>query len=643
MPQALAALRLDAMACLNSLFAGSPDCMKLLDLEAHLLSINQAGVELLGLDGDADLLGRSWIDYLPPGARQSAMDLFQSAKAGHAAKRALPLTTAKGVRHCEVSAFGLRDVDEAIVAVLIVTRDVTPLVDARDQAQSREHDLRRQTAGLRAAGHLAGLGGWELDLETGLTICSDEARTLLDAPAQIAFDALLNRVIHPRDVARLRRRAARCRRPGASFKDEVRLAGSGAEERWVCVFGEVDAQARFLRGAVQDVTARRRGAAELIAARDAAEQASRAKSVFLANMSHEIRTPLHGILGMTQVMERAALPQAQRKRLAIIRQSGDVLMAVLNDILDLSRIEAGQMPVNPRAFDLVQMLLSATSPFAALAQEKGLQLSSDVDKEARGSWRGDDIRLHQIVSNLVSNAVKFTPAGRITVTARATPDGLVVAVADDGPGLDEAQLGQLFQPFHQADNGVDRHHGGVGLGLSICRRLARLMDGDIAVDTAPGQGACFTVTLPFEKLATAQSPRPDQTDQVAPVAELRILAAEDNPTNRLILSSLLEPLQAALTLVEDGANAVEAFIAGDYDIVLMDIQMPVRNGLDATRDIRRFERERGKSPTPILALSANVMPHQIAEYRSAGIDEVLEKPVDVTALFRAMSALLAPA
>ena len=511
MSNPLAALRLDPAACLTSLFAGSPDCMKVLDLDARLLTINRAGLLLLGHRDAAELLGRSWIDYLPQEARRSAGALFSQAKAGRPAKRALPLATANGLRRCEVSAYGLRDVDDAVVAVLVVTRDVTPLIEARERAESRER---------------------------------------------------------------------------------------------------------------------------------AAEQASRAKSVFLANMSHEIRTPLHGILGMTQVMARDLLTDAQRERLAILRRSGDVLLAVLDDILDLSRIEAGRMPINPRDFDLEQTLASACAPFAALAADKGLELTATVTEGASGRWRGDDVRLHQILSNLVSNAVKFTDAGTVTVRADARPGELTVAVQDQGPGLDEAQLDQLFQPFHQADNGVDRRHGGVGLGLSICRRLAILMGGDVTVQTAPGHGARFVVALPLERPAALPEPAAPEARPAFGGRRLSILAAEDNLTNQLILTAMLEPLDAELVVVGDGAQAVAAYTARIPDIVLMDIQMPVRNGLDATRDIRRHEGEQGLAPTPILALSANVMPHQTAEYEAAGIDAVLPKPLDATALFHAIAELL---
>lgn len=248
---------------------------------------------------------------------------------------------------------------------------------------------------------------------------------------------------------------------------------------------------------------------------------------------------------------------------------------------------------------------------------------------------------HQIISNLLSNAIKFTAAGAVTIAADAGPQGVVIAVEDQGPGLDSGQLEQLFQPFHQADNGIDRHHGGVGLGLSICRRLADLMGGHITVHTSPGAGARFVVSLPLER-AIVQPQAPGVEPSVAALSgRLRILAAEDNPTNQLILRAMLGPLEAEVTLVEDGAQAVATFVAGSHDIVLMDIQMPVRNGLDATRDIRRFERESGLAPTPILALSANVMPEQTAEYWAAGVDAVLGKPIDAAVLYRQIAQLLA--
>ncbi|MDP1988918.1 ATP-binding protein, partial [Phenylobacterium sp.] len=344
----------------------------------------------------------------------------------------------------------------------------------------------------------------------------------------------------------------------------------------------------------------------------AAAAANLAKSTFLATMSHEIRTPLNGVLGMAQVMARDDLALAQRERLDVIRQSGEALTALLNNVLDLSKIEAGQMEVEAIAFDLAALVGSARSAFATLAADKGLELNLELAESACGIFEGDPTRLRQVIYNLVANAVKFTDQGGVTLGAEAGPAGVKIWVADTGPGLDGAQQARLFARFAQLDASTTRRHGGTGLGLAISHELCALMGGTLGVASTPGSGSVFTLTLPLPRLGDAEppqalgSPAPDSE-----LGRLRVLAAEDNSVNQVVLRALLAPLGIEPVMVADGAAALAAWEAGDWDLVLMDVRMPVMDGLTATREIRARELAQSRRRTPIIGLSADAMAHQV--------------------------------
>jgi signal transduction histidine kinase len=383
----------------------------------------------------------------------------------------------------------------------------------------------------------------------------------------------------------------------------------------------------------------RRLARSLAQARDRAEAGDRAKSEFIANMSHEIRTPLNGVLGMAQVMETHELSAAQRDRLRVMRESGAALLTLLNELLDFAKIEAGRLEIEAGAFDLEPLVRQVTATFEGMAGAKGLELTAAVSAEARGAWVGDALRIRQVLSNLVSNAVKFTDRGGVTLSATTDEQGLRFRVVDTGIGLTEAQIPGLFDKFIQADASTTRRYGGTGLGLSIVRALVELMGGAVSVDSRPGEGAAFTVRLPLARASEAPAAAPEPI-VAAPERRLRVLAAEDNPTNQLVLAALLEPIAAELTLVGNGRDAVEAFAAGGFDVILMDVQMPELNGVDATRAIRVLEAQGGAARTPVIALTANVMGHQLELYRAAGMDGHIAKPVQIAELYAALEMVL---
>ncbi|WP_174299827.1 ATP-binding protein [Caulobacter sp. S45] len=417
----------------------------------------------------------------------------------------------------------------------------------------------------------------------------------------------------------------------------------------------------------------RRTLAELVEARDAAEAANLAKSQFLANMSHEIRTPLNGVLAMAQILARSPLEPSQREQVDVIHASGETLLSLLNDILDVSKIEAGKLELEVADFDVCSLVQAAASGFAAVAGRKGLKLDVEVADDARDWRQGDAARLRQILNNFLSNALKFTEAGsvrlRVWGDGAGGAEGLRLTVSDTGMGIPAEKVPLLFQKFTQLDASTTRRFGGTGLGLAICRELSELMDGRVWVESEPGQGSTFAVLVPLPRVAAAaQAPIPrvqsetvarpplpplDPMDEAAPEARpgpevdergaLRVLAAEDNPTNQLVLTTIMQIFGVELTLASDGLEAVEAWRGGRFDVILMDIQMPRQDGVAATRSIRAEEAASGRARTPILALSANALTHQVEAYLAAGMDGHVAKPIELPKLQAALEQVLASA
>lgn len=363
-------------------------------------------------------------------------------------------------------------------------------------------------------------------------------------------------------------------------------------------------------------------------------QASAAKSAFLANISHEIRTPLNGILGLAQAISADQLAPEQAERMEVLKRSGMGLLAILNDLLDLAKIEAGRMTIEAAPFSPEEVLTASRNAIWATAEAKGLTVETVIDPSARGIYQGDGTRLRQIVDNLVSNAVKFTQTGSVRVSLSRSVNQLVLTVKDTGIGMTPEAASRIFSRFEQADSSTTRRFGGTGLGLSICAELVKAMKGEITVSSAVGKGSTFVVTLPLERLSDGHiEPLPKPEGQVLfNGPPLRVLAAEDHPVNQLVLKTLLAQLGINITLVGDGAQVLQRYQDGDWDIVLMDVQMPVMDGVAATQAIRAFERDQNRKPTPVLALTANNMAHQIEEYRKAGFSGHVPKPIDAMEL-----------
>lgn len=375
------------------------------------------------------------------------------------------------------------------------------------------------------------------------------------------------------------------------------------------------------------------------ASREAAEQAERAsaaKSDFLAVVSHEIRTPMNAVVTAAGLLRGSRLSRAQTEQVDMLVDASEVLLGLLNDVLDFSKIEAGKMTLERIAFDPADKLEGLIRLWRPRAEAKGLSLTLEVRGALPPMVHGDLLRLQQVLFNLLSNAVKFTDEGGVSVRASWADSRLLVEVQDTGCGIPTERLGHVFDSFEQADAGTTRRYGGTGLGLAISRRLATLMDGGLEVESVPGRGSLFRFEGRFP-CATAAAPQTAvEADAGAGLEGLEVLAAEDHPVNRRILALLLEPLGCRLTLVENGAEAVAAAAERPFDVVLLDMQMPVMDGLDAARLIR--ERPGPCRNTPIVALTANALDTHRQAWLAVGAAGFLTKPIDAAALAATLAA-----
>jgi len=402
----------------------------------------------------------------------------------------------------------------------------------------------------------------------------------------------------------------------------------------------------LLERRVQERTAELSAAAEQLAvARTAAEAANRAKSQFLATMSHELRTPLTGLIGFPELMLRKKSdPDELRRFLELQRDAGRALLALVNDILDLSKIEAGKLELEQMPFEPRAMLLGCNALLAQGAKTKGLELTTEIDPAVPGWLWGDPMRLRQITLNLLSNAVKFTHAGKVTMAAGWTQPAsgvpeLRVTVTDTGIGIPTDRLGRLFLEFSQVDDSTSRRFGGSGLGLAICRRLVELMGGRIGVESTADQGSMFWFEVPAPVVPEPASAAAELASGAAAggAGAQRILLAEDSAPIQLLVTSVLEAAGHQVDVVGNGAEAVRAAAAATYDLVLMDVQMPVMDGLAATKEIRTSEA--GGLHVPIVALTANATSGELERCQLAGMDVFLTKPIDFDLLLTTIQRL----
>jgi signal transduction histidine kinase/ActR/RegA family two-component response regulator len=605
--------------------------------------VNEHWLNLVGLPPDTPLvLPPGWHERIHPDDRRAMFRRAHQPEAdGRVIEDPIRLRHEDG-RWLHVIArwhVATRSADGRPERVVGVNVDITALVDARDRIQQAEAHAQLAHTQLRDAVEA---------LPDGFALFDGEDRLILSNRRYSEIYAISAPGIYP----------------GARFEDILRYgldrgqyaAAIGREEDWLRERLDAHKRAESVLQELPDGTVmhvseqRTQGGGwvglrvditELHRARQRAEAANRAKSAFLANMSYELRTPMNGILGMAEILAASRLEPEQAAMLSVIRDAGDALLTILNDILDLARIEAGKMRLDLQPFVPATEARRWKALHLVTARAKGVDLVLRLGPGMDLPRNGDAGRIGQIANNLIGNALKFTPAGSVTVDLdTAGPDRLRLTVADTGIGMRPEDLSRVFEEFEQADTSVTRSFPGAGLGLSIVQKLAGLMDGAITADSAPGRGTTITVHLTVPRLSTgapAPQPAPPPPRQFPGLA---VLIADDNRTNLTILTTMLRGLGAEVTSVGNGSQALQAFRAGGFDVVFLDISMPVMDGVEALHEIRRTAQGCGLPLPPIIAATAHAQSDQADVYRKQGFDAVLTKPFSASRIAEILTQTL---
>jgi PAS domain S-box-containing protein len=546
----------------------------------------------------------------------------------------------------------LQVIANVLVTCALLISSIVALHRSDLARRRREQALGRSEAQYRLAETVAHVGHWRMDLPSLSVHWSDELFRICgfrkEAGAPTAAESL--EIYHPEDRDQVRESVRAALREGTGWHYAVRLRRDDGEMRHVTSQGvcerDADGKVTSIFGVFADVT-------ELERARREAEAATATKAAFLANMSHEIRTPLNGVLGFAELLLDGDLTPEQERHASLILDSAKALLKLLNDILDVSKIDAGQLEVTAEPFDLEHQLRQCVRLMTSTAEKKGLGLSLTFDPELPQHILGDGLRVRQVVLNLLGNAVKFTDRGSVTVEAVAVfvPSGerlVRICVADTGVGIPKERQACVFEEFVQADASISRRFGGSGLGLSISRRLASLMGGDLALESVEGVGTRVTLTLPLHEVKHPLRRSTDSTEQteqsvINPVPhqqDARILLVEDLDINRELITGMLGRMGYQVETASDGAEAIrlaQRLISDPelYNLIFMDVQMPLVDGLTATRAIRRLGGPAAK--IPIIALTANAYASEIEECRDAGMNDHLSKPVSMAELGAALT------
>ncbi|MEQ1685548.1 MAG: PAS domain S-box protein [Burkholderiaceae bacterium] len=618
-------------AMLSHLFATSPDCIMLIEMGSGRFSlVNAAFTRLAGFTAE-EVQGRTpaelglWSD-----AGSAAQLTARLARGGVTSELPAVLVAKSGVQVSMMLA-AARFVMDQREYLVVNARDVTATERTRlEHAAILERAsigiaFTRDRVFVQANPYFEHMFGWpegELRGQPGAVVWPDEA-----------------------GYADYGRQAGPLLSAGQSFEIEMQLRRHDGSAFWCRLLAQAVDRSDPSRGGTiwiaEDITERRRLDQALASARDAAEAASRAKSAFLANTSHEIRTPLNGLLGLARLAMQEDLIDSRRQQyLNQIFDSAQSLSGIISDILDVSKIEAGKITLEDLPFGLRDTLQAVHHAYQSLADVKGLTLALSVADDVPDTVRGDPVRVRQILSNFITNGLKFTDRGEVRIEASTTAQGwLRLAVVDTGPGIEAATQARLFLPFSQGDSSTTRRFGGTGLGLSICRELARLMGGEVGLRSTPGLGSTFWAELPLQAAEPAQAPANTEASDIDRLFGARVLMVEDNPVNMMIVVAMLEHWGVRVAQAHDGKMAVEAVHAahsqGDpFDAVLMDVQMPVMSGHEAARELRRHY---AAHRLPILALTAAALVSERDDAMRAGMNDFLTKPIDAPRLRQSLA------
>lgn len=518
--------------------------------------------------------------------------------------------------------------------IFVAAIDITDQINDRNKLRESEERYQLAIAG-------ASDGVWDWDIVNDQVHYSPRNFQMLgDIAREVrnSYQWYADRT-HPADIPAIKAALSEHLKYDTECDVKYRIMHNDGSWRWWRSRGKAvrnaDGKATRMIGINSDVT-------ELVKAQIRAEQANEAKSRFLANVSHEIRTPLNGVLGMAQALKRTKLDNDQLYQINTVVQSGETLSGVLNDILDISKIEASELRLEERDIDLKALIQSVMTLFKSTADQKGIRLVWREELSAPLFVKADGVRLRQVLSNLVSNAIKFTTAGQVEFSLkfeRCLNDGETMfefSVADTGIGISKGNAASIFEPFRQGSSVTTREFGGTGLGLTIAKSLTELMRGKITVESKEGEGTTFCLALPLKisRDSQAEIKASDASDDDSAAQKtLKILLAEDNEINQLVVKQLLASMNVDLTVVENGREALRQTSSEHFDLILMDVQMPTMDGLEATQRIRDRERVMERCATPLVMLTANVMEHQLSKYKAVGADGVIAKPINEQELF----------
>jgi PAS domain S-box-containing protein len=614
--------------------------------------ISSACRKSLGLE-PRELVGRSIYDLMHPVdviayrlALQSLTDLKQTIASSLEIR--LQDTTGEWVWfQCQPTFLVKKEISHSKIGpscFLDSLRDITA-------TKSKELTSKAEQNFLDTIARLSGVGGWELNFIDNSLRWNSIAANIFGVDPDwnpTDLDTVADRFFDEQAATSLKHAIHSVLFSHAEILIQLPIVLPQGEVRWLEILGHPHSKngdVIGVIGAVRDISETVKFTATLAEVALAAKHASEAKSQFLANMSHEIRTPLNGVLGVAAALIRTELNDRQRKMVEIITGSGRTLSALLNDILDFSKMEAGKLSLEPEVVSPRKLVAQVVGLFEINARAKGLGFEIDCDIPSSISIVADPLRIKQVLSNLIGNAVKFTTSGTVTVKARfetksETQGELIFEISDTGPGFDDAVKERLFGRFEQADASTSRTFGGSGLGLSICKTLADMMEGQVSCESTLGVGSVFSFKACFEiQERVSESLFLRNTISVLP-QDCVVLAVDDNEVNRDVLRLLLTENVGHLDFAVNGADAVNAYQTKHYDLILMDTQMPIMDGIVATQLIRADEIANERIRTPIITLSANAMDNQIAESRSAGADAYVSKPIDPEELLSTMSQLL---